>query len=332
MRHFVTGATGFVGSHLTEALLARGDEVVALVRSPAKAARIFTDLQPQIVQGDLGDSDALRRAVHGADIVHHVAGLTSARRDPEFFAVNRDGTRRVLEAAREAAPGLRRIVHVSSVAASGPSPRGTPIDERAAPRPVSTYGASKLAGEEEVRRAGIPWTIVRPPAVYGPRDVELRRVFAFGKRGIVPVFGDGRQELSLIHVADLVSALLAACDRGHAEGTYFACHPEVLTSEEFAVRITRAVQLALTGKAADPRLVVRVPDGVARVALWINGAAARAVGRSTVLSGDKIPELLAPAWTCSPAALERDTGWQARISAAEGLPQTAAWYRDTGWL
>ena len=332
MRHFVTGATGFVGSHLTDALLARGDDVVALVRNLAKASRVFTGRQPQIVQGDLDDPRALRRAVEGADVVFHVAGLTSARRDSQFFAVNRDGTRRVLDAARDAAPNLRRVVQVSSVAAIGPSRRGAPIDERAAPHPVSAYGASKLAGEEEVRRGGIPWTIVRPPAVYGPRDVELRRVFAFGKHGIVPVFGDGRQELSLIHVTDLVTALLAALDRGRVEGTYFASHPEVLTSEEFAVTITRAVQLALSGKAADPRLVLRIPNAVARVALRLNGAAARAVGRSTVLSGDKIPELLAPAWTCSPAALERDTGWRAGIPAAEGVPQTAAWYRDAGWL
>jgi len=332
VRHFVTGATGFVGSHLTEALLARGDDVVALVRNLAKASRVFTERQPQIVQGDLDDPRALRRAVEGADVVHHVAGLTSARRDAEFLAVNRDGTRRVLEAVRDAAPGLRRFVHVSSVAASGPSRRGAPIDETAVPHPVSRYGESKLAGEEEVHRSGIPWTIVRPPAVYGPRDVELRRVFSFGKHGILPVFGDGRQELSLIHVTDLVSAQLAALDRGREEATYFACHPEVLTSEEFGIAITRAVQLALRGRAADPRMVLRLPNAVARVALRINGAAARAVGRSTVLSGDKIPELLADAWTCSPAALERDTGWRARLTAAVGLAETAAWYRNAGWL
>ena len=332
MRHFVTGATGFVGSHLTEALLARGDDVVALVRSLTKASRVFTAAQPRIVQGDLDDPRALRRAMEGADAVFHVAGLTSASRASRFFSTNRDGTRRVLEAAREAAPDLRRVVYVSSVAASGPSRRGAPADESIVPHPVSDYGASKLAGEHEVHRAEIPWTVVRPPAVYGPRDAELKRIFSFGKHGIVPVFGDGRQELSLIHVADLVAALLAALDRGRVEATYFASHPEVLTSAEFAVGITHAVQEALTGHAADPRLVLHIPNAVARVALTINGAAFRAVGRSTVLSGDKIPELLAAAWTCSSAALERDTGWQAQIPAAKGLPQTAMWYRDAGWL
>jgi len=332
VRVLVTGATGFVGSHLVEALLARGDEVVGLIRNPAKAARVFTNQQPELVPGDLDDAAALRRAAEGADAVFHVAALTSARDRAEFFAVNVTGTRNVLDASREAAPGLHRVVFVSSIAAVGPSARGVPVDEHVVPRPVSDYGASKLAGEDAVHGSGLPWTVVRPPAVYGPRDVQLRRVFSFARWRVAPVFGDGRQELSLIHVDDLVSALLAALDRGRPDGTYFAAHPQVVTTREFVTTVGRAVDEVLHGRARDPRLVLRIPFGVARVALTLNGAAMHALGRSTVLSADKIRELLAEGWTCSAAALERDTGWRAEIAAGEGLRRTAAWYRDAGWL
>jgi nucleoside-diphosphate-sugar epimerase len=332
VRVLVTGATGFVGSHLVEALLARGDDVVGLIRSPTKAARVFTERKPEVVEGDLGNHAALRRAADGADAVFHAAALTSARTRAEFFAANVTGTQHVLDAVRDAAPRLHRLVYVSSIAAAGPSSRGMPVTEDAEPRPVSDYGASKLAGEQAVRQSGLPWTVVRPPAVYGPRDVELRRVFSFARWRVAPVFGDGRQELSLIHVEDLVSALLAALDRGRPEGTYFAAHPEVVTSAEFVAAVGRAVTEVLHGRARDPRLVLRIPFGVARAALTINGAVLHALGRSTVLSADKIPELLAEAWTCSAAALERDTGWRAAIGTVDGLRSTAAWYRDAGWL
>ncbi len=332
MRAFVTGATGFVGSHLVEALLARGDDVTALVRDPSKANRRFPDLRPRYVQGDLRDEEALRRGATDVDVVFHIAGVTAARDLSEFREINEHGTRRVVEAAIQSAANLRRLLYVSSLAAAGPTSRGMRLTEEIAPHPLSDYGRTKLAGERIVEASGLPFAIVRPPPVYGPHDVEVRRIFTFAARGIAPVFADGQQELSFIYIDDLVSAMLAAAEQSPANRTYFACHPEVLTAEAFVTEVGRAVSEVRTGRARPPRLLVRVPGWAARVALGVNGLIKRTLGSRSVLTRDKVAEFLAEAWSCSPEALERDTGWRAQVPAVDGLRRTAAWYRRNGWL
>lgn len=334
MRAFVTGGTGFVGSHLVEALLARGHEVACLARNPAKVAALFDRKKPEIVPGDLTDAEALRRGCARADLVYHVAGLTAARSSSELFAVNRDGTRRVLEAAAQAAPSLSRFVYVSSLSAAGPSRPGVPVTETDPPHPVSDYGRSKLAGEELVRAATLPWTIVRPPTVYGPRDVELLRMFKLAQWSILPVVGDRAQELSFVYAEDLAAALVAVTGAPAQGKTYFACHPEVCTAATTAFAIHRAVQQvsgARPRRASGPFLFP-IPAPITRAALWIAGTTARVAGRATLLSPDKAAEFLAEGWTCSTAALERDTGWRATTDLRTGLEATARWYQTKGWI
>jgi dihydroflavonol-4-reductase len=322
MRVALTGATGFVGSHLAEALLAGGHQLTCLVRAPGRAR----DLQARgctLVEGGLEDEDALRRLVEGADVLHHVAGVIAARSPQEFERVNRAGTFALARLAREA--GVRRLVYVSSLAVSGPTVPGRPLEEADRDQPVTPYGRSKQAGEQAVRAAGIPFTIVRPPAVYGPRDRELLRVFQMARRGIAPLLGDGSQELSFVHAADLAGALVAAGESAATLGrTYHAAHPETLTQRAFV----QAVGAAL----GRPVRTVPLPGLVVRGALWSSGLVSRLLGRATVLSADKAEELLAPAWTCSSEALARDAGWRAEIPLQRGLPETAEWYRNAGWL
>ncbi len=332
MKAFVTGATGFVGSHLVEALLARGDDVAALVRDPSKANQRFPDLRPRYVRGDLRDEEALHRGAKRAEVVFHVAGITSARDLSDFREVHEHGTRRVVEAAIHQAANLHRLLYVSSLAAAGPTSRGMRLTEEVAPHPLSDYGRTKLAGERIVEASGLPFTIVRPPPVYGPHDAEVRRIFTFAARGIAPVFADGQQELSFIYIDDLVSAMLDAAEKSPPNRTYFACHPEVLTAEAFVMEVGRAVSEVRTGRARPPRFLLRVPGWAARVALGVNGLIKRTLGSSSVLSPDKVTEFLAEAWSCSPEALERDTGWRAEVPAVDGLRRTAEWYRRNGWL
>ena len=322
MKAFVTGGTGFVGAHLVQTLLARGAEVRCLVRNPAKALALgWRDVR--LVRGDLDDAAALAEGCAGAELVFHLAGRISARDVREFMSANRDGTASVLEAASLQPP--QRFVLVSSLAAGGPTTPGHPIDEERRPAPVTPYGQSKLAAEIVVRAMPFPWTIVRPPAVYGERDRETLKVFKLARRGLVPVFGDGSQELSVVYAGDLAAALVAAATSpGAARKVYYAAHPAVTTSAALVRAVGRAV-------GREPRLVP-LPAPVARVMLWAIGSLAHLAGRATVLSADKAAEFLAPAWTCRPDALMRDTGWSAATDLNAGLQRTADWYRREGWL
>jgi nucleoside-diphosphate-sugar epimerase len=322
---FVTGATGFVGAHLVKALCARGDSVAALVRRPALAEQLGWGSEIRLVRGDLDDETALRQGCAGADVVYHVAGKIAARNAAEFMATNRDGTANVLEAARDS--GARRLLFVSSLAVAGPTTPGHPIDESRPLAPVTDYGRSKLAGEVLVRAlpASLPWTIVRPPVVYGEWDRGTLKIFQLARRGVVPVFGDGSQQLSVIHAEDLARALIAAATSPAAmRRIYFAAHPVPTTSRELALAAGRSL-------GRTPR-IVPVPPFVARGVLWAVGTLAHIAGRATLLSADKGNEYLAPAWTCRSDALTRDTGWHAEIDLDVGLRRAAAWYREVGWL
>ncbi len=322
MKTLVTGATGFVGSHLVEALRRRGDDVTALARSPGKAAAL-SPLGVRVVAGHLHDRAALERAVEGQDVVYHVAGVVAARSEADFMAANRDGTRNVIEAAERA--GVGRVVLVSSMAAAGPTIKGRPLRGDELPRPVTAYGRSKLAAEQLVTASRLAWTIVRPPMVYGPRDQEVLKVFRLARLGLAPVLGDGTQELCAVYGADLADALIAVGTSPAAVGrAYYACHPEIFTGAEMARAVGRTM-----GKSP---AVIRVPAAIGRGVLMVTEAAARLAGQTTILTADKANEFFQPAWTGDPEPLARDTGWRAARDLRTGLEETYRWYRTAGWL
>jgi len=253
--------------------------------------------------------------------VYHVAGVVAARNEAEFLRANRDGTKHVVAAAESA--GIRNFVLVSSLAAGGPSPRGLALDGSEPPRPVTSYGRSKLASEEIVRSSRLQWSIVRPPMVYGPRDREVFKVFRLVRFGIAPLFGDGTQELSAVHAADLANALVLASEAPTGK-TYVACHPEVFTTAEFARVVGRTMQRSVR--------TVKVPPLVGRALLSVTEASARLTGQATILTADKANEFFQAAWTGDPTPLISDTGWQPRYDLQTGMADTYQWYRKAGWL
>lgn len=318
----MTGATGFVGGHVTHALLDRGDRVACLARRPERAAA-YAARGARLVEGDLDDGNALRDLVREAEIVYHVAGRLAAHVERDFYRVNRGGTELLAAVAREA--GVKRLVHVSSLAATGPASRGSPVDDDTPAHPVSGYGRSKLAGEDALRSSGVPYTVVRPPTVYGPGDRETFKIFRLVKLGLVPLLGDGRQELSLIHVTDLAGALLAAGAAEAAAGnTYHVAHPDIVTQRVMVEGIGRAM-----GKRV--RMVPLAPS-LTRSVLRLLGATAALARVDTLFTADKANEFLAPAWTCTGERFERDAAWRSDIGHDDGFAQTARWYRDRGWL
>jgi nucleoside-diphosphate-sugar epimerase len=296
--------------------------VSVLVRSPSRCERLRA-LGCRLVEGDLEDAAALARLVKGCDVVLHVAGLVAARSPREFLRTNRDGARRVAEAVVH--EGRGRLVLVSSLAVTGPSPRGVAVDESWGPGPLTEYGRSKQAGEEAVRATGVPCTIVRPPAVYGPRDRAFLPLFRSARRGVAPLIGSGEQGLTLVHARDLAAAIVAA-----------ACAPATLGSVYHAGHAMPATQRRLAeaiGEATGRRVrCVTLPAPLVRGVLGTAGVVARLLGAAPLLDGDKARELLASGWVCSSAALRRDAGWEASTSLEEGLAGTARAYRDAGWL
>jgi dihydroflavonol-4-reductase len=324
MKVLVTGATGFVGGHLVDRLLERGDTVTALVRSPARATSL-AQRGVRLVVGDLAATDALADAVHGQQVVYHVAGMLGATSETALLAANRDGTLNVAHAcAAEFTPP--RLVLVSSMAAGGPARRGTPKGASGDDHPVTMYGRSKLGGERVLSSLSVPWTVLRPPVVYGPRDRDgFLPLFKAARWGLGPMFGDGSMEISLIHVADLADAIVAA---GNAAGVlgevFYVNHPDITTGADLMRSIARAMQRSV--------LPLPIPEWAARIALTITGTWAEVFHQPTILHPDKVHEFYQDAWTADPSRFMGVTGWRPAWDLDRGIADTVAWYRAAGWI
>jgi nucleoside-diphosphate-sugar epimerase len=322
MKVLVTGATGFVGGHLVDALQDGSTEITVLARSHAKAAELVRR-GVRVIAGDLHDAVGLEQATMAQDVVYHVAGVVAARNEAEFHRANEEGTRNLLTAVE--GQDRARFVLVSSLAAAGPAQRGAPLTGTEPPHPVTAYGRSKLAAEQVVRSSSLPWSIIRPPIVYGPRDREVLKVFRLAKLGLAPVFGDGCQELSAVHAQDLARALIAVAATGTTvRKTYHACHPQIFTSQEMGQAVAAAM-----GRSV---VTLRVPRAIGRGLLAVTEASAWLGGSATILTTDKANEFFQPAWTADPSPLTRDCGWHAQHDLASGMSDTYRWYRKAGWL
>lgn len=319
----VTGASGFVGSHIVDALLERGARVRAVVRGTS-SRRWLTGKLVEFADSSLDDAAGLRRAVEGADWVIHVAGLIRARNAAEFHECNVAGTARLLAAARDAS--VRRFAFVSSQAAAGPSRDGRPVSEEQPPHPVSTYGETKRLAEELVlrERDRMAVTVIRPPAVYGPRDTAILKVFTLAKRHLQPVLRSGGA-FSMIHVEDLASAVVAVLSRDEAAGEiFFAAEPDRTDYDELGALVREALG-TWTVRVAVPRWALM------GIALGAEGFA-RVTGAAPLLTREKLREISAGDWVCSSAKIRDRLGWSPRVPLAAGIKSTADWYRAAGWL
>jgi dihydroflavonol-4-reductase len=322
----VTGANGFIGSHLVRRLVARGDRVRCLVRR-RDTPESLKGLPVELVVGDVTRPASLRKACEGVEEVFHLAARLTSRTRREMFETNAVGTRRLLDAAWVAGP-VRRFVYCSSLAVTGPSGLGAAHTEDAPHAPLTAYGASKALGERIVhafRDRGLATTIVRPPVVYGPRDRGLLQVFQAAARGLKPLLGPQPKRYSWVYGDDLAEALVVLGRAPAAVGrTYFAAHPEVTTLEDFLDLATAAV-----GKRGR---TIAVPEALLSLAAAASDLVAQVTGTPAMLTRDKMNEIVPRGWTCSPAAAERDGCWRAKTPIAEGVPATVAWYRENGWI
>jgi nucleoside-diphosphate-sugar epimerase len=328
MKVLVTGATGFLGSHIAEQLTREGHTVRALVRKSSK--RDFLERLPNVefAYGSVEDADKVAEAVDGVDAIIHSAGLVKARSPEEFHRTNVDGTRNLIEAAKKRAPKLQRFVFVSSLAAVGPSHDGKPVDGASAGRPVTHYGRSKLEAEAVVlaAKSELPVVVLRPAAIYGPRDQEIFAFFQSVNRGVLPTVGKGDSTNSLIYGADCAEACIKALTAYVPSGsTYF-----VEDGEPHGFRsMVEAIEDAL-GKRAKLRLNLPMP------VIWLAAVSSELYGKVTnkavMLTRDKMNEIRQPHWVCSAEKTRTDLKWEPHVGLKEGTQLTARWYQDNGWL
>ena len=322
----VTGATGFIGSHLVDLLLKQKYAVRVLLRKTSDTAWL-QGLPLEYVYGDLSDKDALRRAVAGVDYVYHSAGVTKAKMAEDYFRGNTEGVKNMLDAVSRHNPGVKRFVQISSQTAIGPSPGMTPVTEDATPHPITTYGRSKLKAEQlcAESQGTIPITIVRPPAVYGPRDKDIYEFFNTMSKGLQPMVGLKEKFVSLIHVGDLVRGFVLAAESPKAIGqTYFISSSQVYGWKEVG-EVTRRI----IGKRA---IRIKIPEaGVFTIAAFSEffGLFSR---KPVLINFEKARDMVQGYWTCDSSKAKRDFGFVQEIPLEEGIRDTVEWYRSKGWL
>ncbi len=323
MKVFITGATGFIGSHLADALLEDPkNEVRCLVRSDLKWLREKGVIP---VKGDLHDLPALQKGLEGADVVFHLAAHVKAPKPEIFYRTNVEATENIIRMAQKA--GVPKMVVLSSLAAAGPSFQH-PVSESDPMLPVSMYGQSKKEMEEMIHRVAAPGdsiTILRPPAVYGPREENILSFFKIASRGICPIVGSGAtNRISMVHVADVVQGLLLAWDQTEpGVHTYFVSGPEVYTWNEIKDATARALNKRLITLPLPPKVVSLVGA--------FSETAGSLVGTYPIMNRDKAREMTLQ-WTCSIDKINRELGFKPEYDIREGLAHTITWYRRHRWL
>lgn len=325
---FVTGANGFVGSHLVEYLISQGHEVHCLMRKSSDD-KWLKGLNTKIHRGGIEDVDFLRKVFteHKANYIFHLAGTVKAFDYAGFEAGNVKPTGCILDAAL-GIDSIKKIIVTSSIAASQQTVIGKPNDETCPRNPLTDYGMSKVA-EEDLAISymdRLPIAIVRPPVVYGERDSEVLLFFKTVKAHIVPLIGFSPKAVSLVHVSDLVRGIfLCALSENSINKTYFiGGHKEENGWKDLG---TLASQFLNTWTIS-----LRVPHIVIYIAAYIYELIAKMSGMAVTFNTQKAREMVSEAWTCTSEKAKKDFGYIPEMSIEKGFEQTIKWYKENGWL
>ncbi|SHH66325.1 Nucleoside-diphosphate-sugar epimerase [Chryseolinea serpens] len=322
----ITGASGFVGYHLIEEALAKGLEVYAAVRASSRVDHL-RNLPVQFVTTDFSDVRAIRAELEAKryQYVIHAAGATKALNEASYNEVNAVYTRNLAQAVSELQVPLKKFVFLSSLAAMGPAKNGHPILEKDAPNPVTFYGKSKLLAESYLSALdSLPTIVLRPTAVYGPRDRDIFIILKTIAQGIEPYIGRKPQQLSFIYVKDLAAVSVGALYSSVVKGSYNVSDGGSYDRYELA-NITKEILHKKT-------LKVHIPMGVVKAMAFVQETLGRMQGSMPALNQDKLAELTAANWSCSIDSIRKDLGFSPRYTLAQGLEETIQWYKANQWL
>ena len=326
MRALVTGGNGFIGSHLVEYLIDQGFTVRCLVRRESNLAWLQS-LDIQYVYGDCRNKESLPQAAQGMDYVFHLAGKIRASNWDTYYQTNYLGTKNLIEVCEEINPLLKRFVHVSSIAAAGPSVHGNLKREEVSCSPTNDYGRTKLLGEEAVRSISkkVPYVIVRPPNIYGPREKEFYSIVRIIQKRIQPLFGNGEKQTTLCYVDDLVRGmLLAATSKNSIGKTYYITDGNTYSYKEITDEIVKALgvfnfTIPLPHFALIPIVsIIQLASHISNAESFLTVSRLRHIRKNYFLySGEKA---------------ERELRFTPSISLEEGIHRSIEWYKAGGMV
>lgn len=327
MKILLTGATGFVGSHTAAELCRRGHEVHALVRQPVTGrnakVEFLKNLGVHFIEGDLASLGTEQDCWPNFDVVIHVAGLIKAKRTNEFYSVNVEGTRLLLEKIK--GQPLKKFIFISSIAARGPN---KDRQDNQGIGPVCHYGRSKLIAEGVVLkyRSYFPVVLVRPPVVYGPGDRETLSLFKMFKKGFFPVMGREKRRISFVYVVDLAGGLASMAEQDFSSAGPF--YPEEGVNGHNWDKVLGTAEVLFKKKIRE----VAIPLWIGKCLAGVSEAGGRVLNKTALFNRDKFEEIKHPFWFCSSESLRKAYQLSSATNLNKGFRITKEWYEGQGWL
>ena len=324
-RILITGASGFIGSHLVDGALRKGMETYAAIRKTSKR-EYLQDAKIHVAEIDFNAPESLRKLLKSTpfDYIIHTAGTTHAPNPETYNRVNSGTLQILVELIQEEQIPLQKFVYLSSLAAFGPNENhtGRLISNDSRPMPVTAYGRSKLLAEEYLQKQAIPWVIIRPTAVYGPRDRSFLPIYRSIGSGFEIYFTRKKQKLSFVYIHDLVDAIYRSLD-GPAQTAYFVSDGCEYSLQEF-FQVIKTIRNKKT-------IPVYLPTGMIRQIATLNELFCKPFGVYPFFNSEKVNELVASGWMCDLNHLITSTGFQPGYTLKKGMAETLEFYKKKGF-